>query len=107
VTEVGYVGSIRNKPQAFKLPSVPMPVRLRTMSFTQFRIVAQNEPPNPESADEEARWGRLADTAIGLKDTSRNERELTTTRAHEDHERLQQELQDTLDRYDREYRRVG
>jgi hypothetical protein len=49
----------------------------------------------------------LADRAIRSEETGRNERGSATTRAHEDHERLKQELQDTLDRYDMEYRRAG
>jgi hypothetical protein len=67
------------------------------MSLKKFRVVAQTDPPSADSADEQARWGKLADVLL-RPEASKSERTTTTTRAHQEHQRLKEELRDSLDR---------
>jgi hypothetical protein len=67
------------------------------MSFKKFRVVAQTNPPSADSADEQARWGKLADVLLRPDVSKTESATATTTRAHQEHERLKQEIRDSLD----------
>jgi hypothetical protein len=71
------------------------------MSFKKFRVVAQTDPPSADSADEQARWGKLADVLL-RPEASKSENTTATTRAHQEHVRLKQEIRDSLDRHHEE-----
>ncbi len=61
----------------------------------KFRVVVQTDPPDAKSANEEARWGQLADSLLRPGASGNESR--PTTRAHEDHERLKQEVLEVVD----------
>ena len=73
------------------------------MPLKKFKVVVQTDPPDANTANDEARWGKLADTIL-RPDASRDESRPTTTRAREEHKRLMQELNDIVDRSESEYR---
>jgi hypothetical protein len=61
----------------------------------KFRVVVQTDPPDAKSATEEARYGQLAD--LLLRPGASRDENRPTTRAHEDHERLKQEVLEVVD----------
>jgi hypothetical protein len=73
----------------------------RLMSLKKFKVVAQTDPPSADSADEQVRWGKLADVLL-RPDVSKTESATTTTRAHQEHVRLKQEIRGSLDRHHEE-----
>ena len=70
----------------------------RLSSKKMFRVTVQTDPPSAESANEEARWGKLAD--VFLKPGASTNDNRSTSKTHQDHERLKQELKEALDRHD-------
>jgi hypothetical protein len=73
------------------------------MTWTKFKIVAETEPPDKKSADDHARWAKLADAVLEPAKTPSRAR----TRAQEDHERLKQQLRDAVAWNEEELRRAG
>jgi len=60
------------------------------LNWTKFRIVAETEPLDEKSVDDDARWAKLSDAVLKPgKNQSR-----ARTRAQEDHGRLKQQLRD-------------
>jgi hypothetical protein len=66
-------------------------------SKKKFRVTVQTDPPNAKSANEEARWGKLAD--IFLKPGASTNDSRSRSKTHQDHERLKEELKEALDRH--------
>ncbi len=67
-------------------------------SKKKFRVTIQTDPPDAKSANEEARWGKLAD--IFLKQGASTNDARPTSKTHEDHERLKKELKEALDNHE-------
>ena len=64
-------------------------------SKKKFRVTFQTDPPDAKSANEEARWGKLAD--VLLKPGASTNGSRSTSKTHQDHERLKEELREALD----------
>jgi hypothetical protein len=62
-----------------------------------FRVTVQTGPPNAKSANEEARWGKLAHAFLKPGAPTNDTRPMRKT--HQDHERLKDELKEALDRH--------
>jgi hypothetical protein len=67
-------------------------------SKKKFRVTFQTDPPDAKSANEEARWGKLADVLLKPGASTNDSRSRSKT--HQDHERLKEELREALDRHD-------
>jgi hypothetical protein len=66
-------------------------------SKKMFRVTVQTGPPNAKSANEEARWGKLAHAFLKPGAPTNDTRPMRKT--HQDHERLKDELKEALDRH--------
>ena len=64
-------------------------------SKKKFRVTFQTDPPDAKSANEEARWGKLAD--VLLKPGASTNGSRSRSKTHQDHERLKEELREALD----------
>jgi len=64
------------------------------MAFRDYVIRIDSTPPDPNSAVQEARWLALGDSFLGQRPTA----ETPHTRAHHDHERLLEEVDESLNR---------
>jgi len=67
-------------------------------SKKKFRVTFQTDPPDAKSANEAARWGKLADVLLKPGASTIDTRSRSKT--HRDHERLKEELREALDRHD-------
>jgi hypothetical protein len=67
-------------------------------SKKKFRVTIQTDPPDAKSANEEARWGKLAD--MFLKPGASTNDVTPASKTHEDHERLKEEIKEALERHD-------
>ena len=76
-------------------------------SKKKFRVTFQTDPPDAKSANEEARWGKLADVLLKPGASTNDTRSRSKT--HQDHERLKEELREALDRHDEDgrWKRAG
>jgi len=63
------------------------------MSWKNHKLRVEMNPPTAQSAQEEARWGKLADASLGEPTPSETS---NPTRAHEAHERLEEEVRSTV-----------
>ena len=70
-----------------------------TSNKKKFKVVLQTDPPNAKSANEEARWGKLADSLLRPETSGHESR--STSSAHRDHECLKQDLLDAVDKMKR------
>jgi hypothetical protein len=61
------------------------------MAWDKHKIVADTDPPNPESGNELARWFSFADLALHQGHHSRQESAPAGIRAHEEHRRIKEE----------------
>jgi hypothetical protein len=96
--KVYYVGSAEEKTfRAGRHQSKHKVIRAMD-SKKKFRVTFQTDPPDAKSANEEARWGKLADVLLrpgaSMNDSS------SRSKTHRDHERLKEELREALDRHD-------
>ena len=95
---VCYVGSLQEKTfMAGRHQSKHKFIRAMD-SKKKFRVTFQTDPPDAKSANEEARWGKLAD--VLLKPGASTNGSRSTSKTHQDHERLKEELREALDRHD-------
>jgi hypothetical protein len=73
------------------------------MTWSKFKIVAETEPPDEQSAEDQARWANLADAVLAPAKTQSRAR----TRSQEDHRNLMQQLRDSVDKKEEELKRAG
>ena len=68
-------------------------------SKKKFRVTFQTDPPDAKSANEEVRWGKLADVLLKPGASTNGETAGSRSKTHQDHERLKEEVREALDRH--------
>jgi hypothetical protein len=72
---------------------------LRAMYRNTYRLTLEMDPPSASSAAQDAYWLMLGDLMLDPARTSNVRREASNTRAQQEHERLSEQVGETLDKY--------
>jgi hypothetical protein len=69
------------------------------MHRNKYRLKLETDPPSSSSAAQDAHWLMLGDLVLDPVRRSKLERGAPSTRAHQEHELLKEELREALDKY--------